>query len=292
MTDSAEFRLPASALPRTYRLALEPDLEALTFRGDVEIDLDLKAPSRDLVLHSVGLDIAEARSGADRLDVRVDAAKERITLVCPKPLPAGPATVSLRFSGKISEEMRGFYRSRYTRPDGTQRFMGTTQFEATSARRAFPCFDEPALKAVFTLTMTVPKDRQAISNMPVVSSDPLPDGRTRVRFAPSPVMSTYLLAFAVGEFDWIDGKTEDGMPVRVYATPGRAELGRFAMETAIRGLKFFGDYYGIPYQKALPKLDLLAIPDFEYGAMENWGAVTFRETAIFVDPQRSSIPQR
>ena len=292
VTDTGDFRLPATALPRTYRLTLEPDLEALTFKGEVSIDLDVKTATTEIVMHAVGLQIAEARSGADRVEFRTDDAKERLTLVSPKAFGVGPATVSLTFSGKISEEMRGFYRSRYTLPDGTQRFMGTTQFEATSARRAFPCFDEPALKAVFDLTMVVPKDRLAISNMPVVSGDKLPDGRTRVRFAPSPIMSTYLLAFAVGEFDWIEGKTDDGMPVRVYATPGRAELGRFAMDTAIRGLKFFGDYYGIPYRKALPKLDLLAIPDFEYGAMENWGAVTFRETAIFVDPKRSSIPQR
>jgi len=292
VTDTGDFRLPATALPRTYRLTLEPDLEALTFKGEVSIDLDVKTATTQIVMHSVGLQIAEARSGAERIEFRTDEAKERLTLVSPKPFGVGPAMISLRFSGKISEEMRGFYRSRYTLPDGTQRFMGTTQFEATSARRAFPCFDELALKAVFDLTMVAPKDRLAISNMPIVASDKLPDGRTRVRFAPSPIMSTYLLAFAVGEFDWIEGKTDDGMPVRVYATPGRAELGRFAMDTAIRGLKFFGDYYGIPYRKALPKLDLLAIPDFEYGAMENWGAVTFRETAIFVDPKRSSIPQR
>jgi len=287
-----DFRLPGIALPRAYRLDLEPDLEALTFKGVVSIDLELKTSTREIVMHAVGLEIAEARSGSERLEIRVDAAKERLTLVSGKPLAAGDATVSLTFSGKIGEEMRGFYRSRYALPDGTKRFMGTTQFEATSARRAFPCFDEPALKAVFELTMVTPKERLAVSNMPVVAADKLPDGRTRVRFAPSPVMSTYLLAFAVGEFDSIEGKAEDGMPVRVYATPGRAELGRFALETAIRGLKYFGDYYGIPYKKALPKLDLLAIPDFEYGAMENWGAVTFRETAIFVDPKRSSIPQR
>jgi puromycin-sensitive aminopeptidase len=292
VTDAGNFRLPAAAAPRAYRLVLEPDLEALTFKGEVAIDLDVRDATREIVLHAVGLEIAGARSGAGPLEVRADAAKERLALVSPAPFASGPATVTIAFSGKISEEMRGFYRSRYTLPDGTQRFMGTTQFEATSARRAFPCFDEPALKAVFDVTIVVPKDRLAISNMAVVASEKLADGRTRVRFAPSPIMSTYLLAFAVGEFDSIEGKTDDGMPVRVYATPGRAELGRFALETAIRGLKFFGDYYGIPYQKALPKLDLLAIPDFEYGAMENWGAVTFRETAIFVDPKRSSIPQR
>jgi puromycin-sensitive aminopeptidase len=292
VTESTEFRLPAAVAPRTYRLALEPDLDALAFKGEVTIDLEVKSPTREIVLHASNLSIASASLAGETLEVRTEPARERIKLVAPKPLGAGRASVTMAFSGKLSEEMRGFYRSTYTRPDGTKGILATTQFEATSARRCFPCFDEPALKAVFEVTMTVPRGRQVVSNMPPAAEEALGDGRRRVRFAPSPIMSTYLLAFAVGEFDSIEGKTADGMPVRVFTTPGRAELGRFALETAIRGLKYFGDYYGIPYGKALPKLDLLAIPDFEYGAMENWGAITFRETAIFVDPKRSSIPQR
>jgi aminopeptidase N len=292
VSDANEFRLPASVKPRAYRLSLEPDLDALAFKGEVTIELDVKTPTREIVLHAANLEIAEARLGGAALELRSEAGRERIVLEARQPLPAGPASLAMRFSGKLSEEMRGFYRSTYTRPDGSKGAMATTQFEATSARRCFPCFDEPALKAVFEVTMRVPKGRIAISNMPQVGEEALADGARRVRFAPSPIMSTYLLAFAVGEFDWIEGKTQGGMPVRVFTTPGRSELGRFALETAIRGLKFFGDYYGIPYDRSLPKLDLLAIPDFEYGAMENWGAITFRETAIFVDPKRSSIPQR
>jgi aminopeptidase N len=292
VTETNEFRLPSAVKPKAYRLSLEPDLDTLTFKGEVTIELDVKMPTKEIVLHAANLEITDARLGGAALEVRPEAARERLTLAAKQPLAAGPASVAIRFSGKLSEEMRGFYRSTYTRPDGTKGVMATTQFEATSARRCFPCFDEPALKAVFEVTMRVPKGRNAISNMPQVSDEALPDGARRLRFAPSPIMSTYLLAFAVGEFDSIEGKTETGMPVRVFTTPGRSELGRFALETAIRGLKFFGDYYGIPYERSLPKLDLLAIPDFEYGAMENWGAITFRETAIFVDPKRSSIPQR
>jgi puromycin-sensitive aminopeptidase len=170
------------------------------------------------------------------------------------------------------------YRSRYTLPNGASRFMATTQFEPTSARRCFPCFDEPALKAAFDVTLLVPKDLLAVSNMPVLAEEPAGDGRIRIRFAGTPAMSTYLLAFAVGQFETIETKTSDGVPVRVFATPGRSHLGRFALETAVRGLEFFDTYYGIPYRAALPKCDLLAIPDFEAGAMENWGALTFRET--------------
>lgn len=292
MADTSDFRLPASVTPKAYHLALEPDLEKLAFKGEVTIDLEVRAATRQIVLHAAHLDIASATLGGEPLEIRLEPAHERVILAARSPIPAGAASVNLRFSGAISEEMRGFYRSSYTKPDGTKAVMATTQFEATSARRAFPCFDEPALKAVFEVTITAPKGRRAISNMPQIAEEPLAEGARKVRFAPSPVMSTYLLAFAVGEFDSIEGKTEGGMAVRVFTTPGRAELGRFALETAIRGLKYFGDYYGIPYERALPKLDLLAIPDFEYGAMENWGAITFRETAIFVDPQRSSIPQR
>jgi puromycin-sensitive aminopeptidase len=292
VTESTEFRLPTAVAPRAYRLALEPDLDALTFKGEVAIDLDVTSPTREIVLHAAHLEIASARLGADPLEVRPEAARERIALVASKPLGAGRATVTLAFTGKLSEEMRGFYRSTYTRPDGTKGVLATTQFEATSARRCFPCFDEPALKAVFEVTMTVPKGRQVVSNMPPTAEEALGDGRRRVRFAPSPIMSTYLLAFAVGEFDSIEGKTADGMPVRVFTTPGRAELGRFALETGDPRAQVLRRLLRHPYNKALPKLDLLAIPDFEYGAMENWGAVTFRETAIFVDPKRSSIPQR
>jgi aminopeptidase N len=230
-----EFRLPAAVAPRAYRLALEPDLDALTFKGEVAIDLDVKSPTREVVLHAANLDIVSARLGGDSLEIRPEPARERIALVAPKPLGAGRATVTLAFSGKLSEEMRGFYRSTYTRPDGTKGVLATTQFEATSARRCFPCFDEPALKSVFEVTMTVPKGRQVVSNMPPAAEEALGDGRRRVRFAPSPIMSTYLLAFAVGEFDSIEGKTADGMPVRVFTTPGRAELGRFALRRRSAG---------------------------------------------------------
>jgi len=291
MTTPNDHRLPEATVPRAYRLTLEPDLETCRFQGEVEIDLEVRSATREIVLHAADLEIAEATVAGRPLEARLDPAKERVTLAAKDALPAGAATVRIRFAGVLNEKMRGFYRSCYRRPDGTEGVMATTQFESTSARRAFPCFDEPALKARFDVTLVVPKGRVAISNMPVLSQEPDGSG-TRVRFARSPVMSTYLLAFIVGEFESIEGRTKGGVPVRVLTTPGRVELGRFALETAVRGLEFFNGYYGIPYEKALPKCDLIAIPDFEYGAMENWGAITFRETAIFVDPQKSSVPQR
>ncbi len=286
----SDFRLPDTVKPKNYRLTLTPDLDALTYKGEVAIELDVRGATREITLNSVELEIADASIGGKKLEMKADATKERVTFVALAPVN-GSVTLDIKFSGVISEKMRGFYRSNYTAADGTKRIMGTTQFEATSARRAFPCFDEPALKASFDVTMIIPKNRTAVSNMPILEDLPTGDGRKRVRFDRSPVMSTYLLAFAVGEFETIEGKTKDGVPVRVFTTPNRVKLGQFALETAIRGLEFFDAYYGIPYKTALPKCDLLAIPDFEAGAMENWGAITFRETAIFVDPKKSSIPQ-
>ncbi len=292
MTAAEEHRLPGKVRPSAYRLVLEPDLETFAVRGEVAVDVDVREAVREIVLNAAELEIGEASVGGTRLEARLDAARERVTLVAKEPLAPGRATLTLRFTGTISEKMRGFYRSTYARADGTRGVMATTQFEATSARRCFPCFDEPAFKATFDVTLVVPDERTAISNMPVAAEEPAGAGRRRVRFERTPVMSTYLLAFAVGEFESIEARTRDGVPVRVCVTPGRARLGRFALETAVRGLEWFDEYYGIPYRGACPKLDLLAIPDFEYGAMENWGAITFRETAILVDPERSSVPQR
>ncbi len=280
-------RLPPGVRPLAYRLTIEPDLDPLTFSGAVEIDVEILSATRSVVLHAVDLEIVEASIDGTGAKVSLDPKREHVTLTVSKPLSRGKATVSLRFRGVISDKMRGFYRSSYTAADGSKRWLATTQFEATNARRAFPCFDEPALKATFEVTIVVPEGRTAVSNMPVARQE----GR-RVTFAPSPAMSTYLLLFAVGEFESIEGRTKDGVPVRVYTTPGRTPLGRFALDTAVRGLEWFDRYYGIPYRKSVPKCDLLAIPDFEAGAMENWGAITFRETAIFVDPEKSSIPQK
>jgi puromycin-sensitive aminopeptidase len=285
-------RLPPGAKPRAYRLHLAPDLKAFTFRGSVEIDVELAAAASEIQLHAAELEIQAARAGSTPLQVRLDPARERALLGAPQPLPAGKHTLHLEFTGVLNDKMRGFYRSEFSRPDGSKGVLATTQFESTSARRAFPCFDEPALKATFQVDLTVPEALVALSNMPETSSKAAGPGLRRVSYAPSPVMPTYLLAFVVGEFESVAGATKDGVPVRVFATPGRKDLCAFALETAIRGLEFFDRYYGIPYKSAMPKCDLVGVPDFEFGAMENWGCITFRETALFVDPAKSSVPQR
>jgi aminopeptidase N len=292
MSEDTDFRLPPWILPTQYRLSLAPDLDAGTFSGTVAIDVQLSKPVDAILLNAVDLNLTEASVGPARARVEVDERRERVRLALDQTLPEGPAEIRIVFNGKLSSTMRGFYKSSYTLPDGTRRAMATTQFEASSARRAFPCFDEPALKARFDVELVVPADRTAISNTSVASEEPAEGGRKRVRFARTPVMSTYLLAFIVGEFETIEGHSSDRTPVRVRTTPGRSDLGRFALDTAIRGLDFFGGYYDIPYRTALDKLDLIAIPDFEAGAMENWGAITFREIVLFIDPEKSSVPMK
>ena len=223
------YRLPDTVTPIAYRLTIEPDLDKLTYNGVVEIDLDVRVPTKEVVVNALDLKIVGASLGKVAARTTLDNKKERLIVAVDKPLRKGAATLVVRFAGVISETLRGFYRSLYVAADGSKRWLGATQFEATNARRAFPCFDEPALKATFEVTILVPEGRTAISNMPVANRD-----ARRVTFAPTPPMSTYLLMFAVGEFESIASATKDGVPVRVHTTPGRTALGRFALEVAVR----------------------------------------------------------
>jgi len=281
------FRLPDTITPVAYRLTIEPDFDTFTYSGVVEIDFNVCAPVKEVVLNAADLNIAGASLQGIPAGISLDQNAERLTITADRPLEAGAGSLTVRYSGTISETLRGFYRSSYVAVDGSRRWLAATQFEATNARRAFPCFDEPAFKATFELTIVVPQDRTAISNMQAARRD----GR-RLTFAPTPVMSSYLLMFAIGEFETIEAATTNGVPVRVHTVPGSTAFGRFALDVAVKGLAWFDAYYSIPYAQSVPKLDLVALPDFEAGGMENWGAITFREAAIFVDPETSSIPQR
>ncbi|KAL6057849.1 Aminopeptidase [Balamuthia mandrillaris] len=195
----------------------------------------------------------------------------------------------MRFTGILNDKMKGFYRSKYTNAKGEEAFMAVTQFEATDARRAFPCWDEPALKATFDVTITALNHFDVLSNMPLI--DKVQEGEFKtVKFATTPIMSTYLLAFVVGEFDYLEDTTTNGVVVRVYTPKGKKEQGRFGLDVAVKTLPFYEDYFKISYP--LPKCDLIAIPDFAAGAMENWGLITYRETALLVDPESSSAHTR
>jgi puromycin-sensitive aminopeptidase len=218
---------------------------------------------------------------------------ETVTLEFGEVISAGPARLEIDFTGVLNDKLRGFYRSEYPGPGGESRYLATTQFEATDARRAFPCWDEPAHKATFQVTLVFPSNLSAVSNTQVLVESEAGPGLKSVRFAETPVMSTYLLAFVVG--DLVSTESEysgSGITTRVgvWTTPGNEEKGAFALDTSVKLLKFFNDYFGIPYP--LEKLDHIAIPDFAAGAMENWGAITYRETALLVDPDNSSAGTR
>ncbi|XP_078702253.1 puromycin-sensitive aminopeptidase-like isoform X2 [Branchiostoma floridae x Branchiostoma belcheri] len=288
-------RLPQDVNPTNYALRLQPDLEKFTFTGKEVISVQVQKATDKVVMNSVDITIATATYRAENdtkdlatSEIQFNKENETVTLHFPSALPTGAGELTLEFEGELNDKMKGFYRSKYTSPDGQDRFCAVTQFEATDARRAFPCWDEPARKATFDVTLVVPKDRVALSNMNVVEEKPVPsrDDLTELRYARTPVMSTYLLAFVVGEYDYVEGRDTDGVLVRVYTPVGKKEQGKFALEVAVKTLPFYKEYFKIPYP--LPKIDLIAIADFAAGAMENWGLVTYRETALLIDPENSS----
>ncbi|MBW3538612.1 M1 family metallopeptidase [Candidatus Parcubacteria bacterium] len=284
-------RLLDAIQPTRYQLTLEPDLETFTFRGSETIEFEHLADSKSLTLHSLELDISRplVHVNGRRLaptNVSYHKTNQTVTFHCDETIPAGPLRLQVEFVGKLRDELHGFYRSRYD-VNGQSHWMATTQFEATYAREAFICIDEPSAKAVFETTLIVPGKLTAVSNTNVVSQKERADGKQVVRFAPTPKMSSYLLAFLVGQLEAAETTNAKGTLVRVLTTPGKQRQAGFALDVAARTLAFYTDYFGIAYP--LPKLDMIAVPDFMIGAMENWGAVTYRETAILVDPDASAL---
>jgi len=284
------YRLPATVLPSAYRLRLEPDLDAATFTGTVEIDVDVTEPVRNVMLNAIQLELGDPIVRTDGAEVTgtvsLDDELERATLAFPDTLAPGRHVLVLGFSGILNDELRGFYRSRFTDVDGNDHTIATTQFEATDARRAFPCFDEPALKATFTVTLVVPEALSAYSNSRVVGESSLGDGRREVRFHTTMKMSTYLVAFVIGPFESTPTIDVDGVPLAVVYPPGKGHLTAFALDIGAFSLRFFKDYFGVAYPG--DKVDLVAIPDFAYGAMENLGCVTYREAELLIDPATAS----
>ncbi|MCU0311297.1 MAG: M1 family metallopeptidase [Acidimicrobiales bacterium] len=284
------FRLPSGVRPVRYDLCLEPDLAAATFDGTVAVVLAVEEPSTRIVANAVELEVDEAWVVTDAgerietLGVDLDAETERVTFRLAEPVHIGTITLHVRFRGILNDKLRGFYRSTFTDTDGVEQTIATTQFEATDARRAFPCWDEPAHKAVFGVTLVVDADLFAVSNAAEVARGAHPDDPSRhvVRFADTMVMSTYLVAFVVGPLEATDPVDVDGTPVRVVFPRGKGHLTAYALEVAEFCLRHFAEYYDIPYPG--DKLDLVAVPDFAFGAMENLGCVTFREVLLLVDP--------
>ena len=322
-------RLPIHISPITYNLVIKPDLESFTFSGNETIKIKVDKEVKEITIHSKNIEIETAKyknGKKEQFAIKIVYNKENetATFIFKDKINKGKGKISIVFFGIISDNLRGFYRSKYIL-DGKERYIATTQFEATDARRAFPCFDEPEHKAIFEVSFIIADNHTAISNTLPSEIKEHSAGYKVVSFSPTPKMSTYLLAFIIGEFEYVEGYAKgtklqkkfalsgnnldgsrmrkDEEPdhikpfpdsahtlVRVFTTAGKKHQAKFALDVAIRSLEFYNEYFGIPYP--LPTLDLIAIPDFESAAMENWGAVTFRETAILVDEENTSLSNK
>ena len=291
MPSEADYRLPRTVIPSHYELALTPNLAGATFGGHVVIDIDVVEAVSEIVLNTAELALHAAVLSNDvgqRLEATTESDEdaERTTLTVGSNLEPGPWKLEISFDGILNDDLRGFYRSVYTDPDGNEKTIATTQFEATEARRAFPCWDEPDLKATFGVTLVVDDGLTTISNGAELDRQPAGDGKVAVRFADTMKMSTYLVAFIVGELEVTDTVDVDGTPLRIAFPPGKGHLTDFALDIASFSLRYYAEYYDIGYPGG--KMDKIAIPDFAWGAMENLGAVTYRETALLVDVHKAT----
>ncbi len=279
------YRLPRHTIPTHYDLRIEPDLDSHSFAGHEVVTLTVAEPTAEIVLNATELHVASAilsgeaeppRNGT----VHMDEELQRCRITFPSVVPPGVWKLTLVFRGTLNDKLRGFYRSSYKDEQGVAHTLAATQFEATDARRAFPCWDEPHFKAVFAVTLVIDPTLTAISNTRIVD-DRQESGKRILRFAESMKMSTYLVAFIVGRLESTAPILAEGTPVRIWSIPGKQHLTAFGHDIAVYSLNFLAAYYDIPYPG--DKLDLIAIPDFASGAMENLGAITFRETALLLD---------
>jgi len=281
-------KLPKEVVPTGYSIRIVPDIDKLTFSGTETVKLSAHSPVHRLVLNALELKITGASLDGKALlesAIRIDEKTELLTLELPSQLAAGDHTLALSFSGKINQQGQGLFYARYQEQgSGTKKIMLGTQFEATDARRLFPCWDEPVFRARFRLTAVIPENWFAVSNMPIESEKKIAGGK-EVRFAATPSMSSYLNVFVAGELDLIESQSGPTQ-IRVITTKGKAEMGRYALEATAQILKYYNDYFGVPYP--LPKLDQIALPGGFGGAMENWGGITYYEAALLFDPKNSS----
>ncbi|KAL3497457.1 hypothetical protein ACH5RR_040189 [Cinchona calisaya] len=288
-------RLPKFAVPKRYDLKLKPDLIACKFSGAVQISVDVVSDTKFIVLNAseLSVDSKSVRFSSptkvlEAVEVEICEDDEILVVDFGESLPSGVGILSIAFEGTLNDRMKGFYRSVYEH-NGEKKNMAVTQFEPADARRCFPCWDEPACKATFKITLEVPSELVALSNMPVLEEKV--DGNLKtVSYQESPIMSTYLVAVVVGLFDYVEDQTPDGISVRVYCKVGKADQGKFALNVAVKTLGIYKEYFAVPY--SLPKLDMIAIPDFAAGAMENYGLVTYRETALLYDDKHSAAANK
>ena len=278
------YRLPRTVIPGRYRLSLEPDLEQAVFAGTVSIDVTAADGADSVQLNADELEIKQVRIAGHDVGFRLDPATER--LVIDAPLDTGDATIDIAFTGTLNDKLRGWYRSTFHDEHGVERVIATTQMQATDCRRAFPCFDEPDFKAVFDITLVIEPGLLAVSNGPEVNREVRPDGKHVISFKPTMPMSTYLVAFVVGPLEATEPTDVDGIPLRIIHVPGKGHLTQFALDIGAHSLRWFQEYYGIAYPT--DKCDMLALPDFAAGAMENLGCITYRESLLLADPDTAT----
>lgn len=281
-------RLPTTIVPSNYKLSLDPDIAGQKFSGEETITVQVQQPVREIVLNSLGLEIslAETAPGLDKASlpaqVTYDEPNEMARLTFAQPLPKGIVGLHLKFSGKLTAGLRGLYLSKSAR-----RQYAVTQFEGTYARMMFPGFDEPGFKATFDLSVIADKGDTAISNGHIIQDEPLPgSARHKLTFSTSPKMSTYLVALAIGDWQCLE-RAVDGIPIRVCAEPEKKQYGEFALEAAAQSIHFYNQWYGIKYP--FGKLDMLAIPDYEWGGMENTASIFYRDTSLLLDEKTASV---
>lgn len=281
-------KLPKQVVPTEYSIRIVPNIDKLTFAGSETVKLNVRSPVRQLVLNVLEMEIASATLDDKALPksaIKIDKKQELLTIALPSELSVGDHALALDFSGKINQQGQGlFYAPYQEQGTGAKKIVLGTQFEATDARRLFPCWDEPSFRARFQLAAIVPENWLAVSNMPVEKEGKVEGGK-EVRFAMTPPMASYLNVFVAGELDLIESQVA-GVQIRVIATKGKAEWGRYALESTAKILEYYNDYFGVPYP--LPKLDQIALPGGFGGAMENWGGITYFESSLLFDPQKSS----
>ncbi len=288
--DATPGKLPKTVVPVHYAIELTPDLESLALPGVEVVDIEVREPTARLVLNAINTTFGAVTidDNAQRADVALDAAAETATFTFPQPLAIGAHRLRIAFTARINKFGTGLFIVDYPTGQGMKRML-SSKLEPADARRIFPCWDEPAFKATFALTVTLPRAHLAVGNMPVVGETPVAPDLKQVAFAPTPKMSTYLFVFTAGELERLTAEADD-VTIGVVTTAGKREQGRFALDNAVKLLAWFNDYFGVKYP--LPKLDLIAVPGGFGGAMENWGGITFFESRLLFDPATNADTAR
>jgi aminopeptidase N len=281
-------KLPKTVVPEEYAIRITPDLGKFTFTGSEIVKLNVRQPVRQLVLNALEIKIKSATVDGKAIPasaIKLDPKEETLTIALANELAAGPHSLELNFAGKINQQGQGLYYASYQEQGtGEKKIMLGSQFEATDARRFFPCWDEPSFRSRFQLTVVVPENFIAISNMPVEKETKIAGGK-EVRFAATPPMPSYLNVLCAGELEMLSARLKN-VDHGVITTMGKAVMGRYALDSSQQILTYFNDYFGVPYP--LPKLDHIAVPGGFGGAMENWGGITYYESRLLFDPEKSS----